>query len=268
MSIVTLLTDFGIQDAYVGTVKGVVLSINPEAKIIDITHQIEPQNLVRAAYIISSYYKYFPAGTVHMIIVDPGVGSDRAILAVKTMGHFFLAPDNGVLTTLLDEDDIDVIVRVENTRLFLHPVSRTFHGRDVFAPVGAQLSKGIDIEILGPKINSKDALRLQLEKPHFSKHGELVGAIVGVDRFGNCITNIDESALEALCRKDSFMRLEFDICGKRIKGLSRSYDQAKPQHPLAVVGGFGYLEIALNGGNAKNYLNAQIGDRIRVAIKS
>lgn len=148
MSIVTLLTDFGIEDAYVGTMKGVILSVNPSTVIIDITHHIEPQNLIRAAYIISSFYKYFPQGSVHIVVVDPGVGSDRAIIAVNVMKHIFLAPNNGVLTLLLDEDEIESIVRVENTRFFLKPVSQTFQGRDIFAPVGAYISKGIDIQTL------------------------------------------------------------------------------------------------------------------------
>ena len=156
MPIITLLTDFGVEDAYVGMMKGVVLSINPSAVIIDITHHIEPQNLIQPAYIINSYYRYFPENTVHIIVIDPGVGSDRSIIAVKMMEHVFLAPNNGVLTLLMDEGKVDALVRVENQRFFLKSVSRTFHGRDIFAPVAAYISKGIDIKKLGPSLGQKN----------------------------------------------------------------------------------------------------------------
>lgn len=267
MSIITLLTDFGIEDAYVGTMKGVVLSVNPSAVIIDITHHIEPQNLMQAAYVISSFYQYFPEMTVHIIVIDPGVGSNRAVICAKVMNHIFLAPDNGVLTLIMDAGKVDSIVRVENTRFFLNPVSRTFHGRDIFAPVAAHISKGTDIRALGPKLDKNDVTRLAISKPYISKEDELVGAIVAVDRFGNCVTNIDESDLENLDPTDQDKRLEIFIGGQRIDGLSQGYFNVEPQNPLAVMGSFGYLEIALNCGSAKNHFKVKIGDAIRVALK-
>jgi S-adenosyl-L-methionine hydrolase (adenosine-forming) len=267
MSIVTLLTDFGVEDAYVGTMKGAVMSINPAAVIIDITHHIAPQNLHQGAYIIASCYNYFPEKTVHIIVVDPGVGGNRAIIAVKAMKHFFLAPNNGVLTLLMDKTDIDTIVRVENTRFFLKPVSQTFHGRDIFAPVGAYLAKGVDINTLGPKMDKQEIVYLRLDKPYVNKDGELMGTIVTVDRFGNCVTNIDERCLNKFRQTEPFKTLEFIVGDKRVEGLALSYSDVKPKNPLAVVGSFGYLEVALNCGNAKNYLNVQIGDTVRVALK-
>ena len=267
MSIVTLLTDFGIKDAYVGTMKGVVMAINPAAVIIDISHHIAPQDLIQGAYIISSCYKYFPEKTVHIVVIDPGVGSNRSIIAVKARKHYFVAPNNGALTLLTDKEDIDTIVRVENTRFFLKPVSQTFHGRDILAPVGAHLAKGLDINSLGPKIDKEEIVHLQLNKPYVNNDGELRGTIVSVDRFGNCITNIDDRCLNQFCPTDQYKSLEFIVSDKRIEGLARSYFDVEPKNPLAVVNSFGYLEIALNCGNAKNYLKAQTGDAIRVTLK-
>ena len=211
MSIITLLTDFGIEDGYVGTIKGVILSVNPSAMIVDITHQIDPQDLIEAAYVIKSSYRYFPKGTVHVIVVDPGVGSDRAIVALEMMGHIFLAPDNGVLTLLLDEGRLDSITRVNNSQYFLEPLSQTFHGRDIFAPVGAHISKGVDLKKLGSGLNRNDLVHLSIRKPSISDEGELVGTIVSVDRFGNCITNIDLSCLEKFYKPGSEKNLVIAI---------------------------------------------------------
>ncbi|MCD6224235.1 MAG: SAM-dependent chlorinase/fluorinase, partial [Deltaproteobacteria bacterium] len=191
MSIITLLTDFGVEDEYVGIMKGVILSINPSSTIVDITHQIAPQDIIAAAYRIKFSYKYFPEKTVHLVIVDPGVGSGRPLLAAKIQGHFFLAPDNGILTPLLDDGDIDTLVFVENSEYFLDSVSQTFHGRDIFAPVAAHISKGIDIMELGKLADIKSLARLSVEKPFIADNGELSGIIVSIDRFGNLITNID-----------------------------------------------------------------------------
>ncbi len=266
MSIITLLTDFGIDDAYVGIIKGVILSVNPSAMIIDITHQIDPQDLIEAAYVIKSSYRYFPEGTVHVIVVDPGVGSDRAIVALEMMGHIFLAPDNGVLTLIMDEGRIDSIARVENSRYFLEPVSQTFHGRDIFAPVGAHISKGVDLKKLGSTLDRHDLVHLSIRKPSISDKGELVGTIVSVDRFGNCITNIDVNYLEKFYKPGSEKRLEIMIGEHEIKGLSQSYDSVGLQHPLAIIGSLGYLEIALNYGSASRHFRAEKGDTIRVIL--
>lgn len=262
MSIITLLTDFGTEDAYVGIMKGVILSVNPSAVIIDITHHIDPHDLIETAYIIKSSYRYFPEGTVHVIVVDPGVGSDRAIVALEMMDHIFLAPDNGVLTLLMDEGKIDSIVRVENTRYFLESVSHTFHGRDIFAPTGAHLSKGMDIKKLGSCLDKQDLVNLRIQKPYISDKGELVGNIVSFDRFGNCISNIDMNDLKKFNEGDSARRLEIKIGKSTIKGLSHSYADVEFGRPFAIIGSFGYLEIALNKGNAKRYFGIAKEDNI------
>lgn len=266
MSIITLLTDFGIEDAYVGTIKGVILSVNPSAMIVDITHQIDPQDLIEAAYVIKSSYRYFPKGTVHVIVVDPGVGSDRAIVALEMMGHIFLAPDNGVLTLLMDEGRIDSITRVNNSHYFLEPLSQTFHGRDIFAPVGAHISKGVDLKKLGSGLDRNDLVHLSIRKPSISDEGELVGTIVSVDRFGNCITNIDLNCLEKFYKPGYEKNLVIAIGEYEIKGLSKSYDGVGLKQPLAIIGSLGYLEIALNCGRASRHFRAGKGDTIRVIL--
>lgn len=266
MSIITLLTDFGVEDAYVGTIKGVILSVNPSARIVDITHQIDPQDLIEAAYAIKSSYRYFPKGTLHVIVVDPGVGSKRNIVALDMMGHIFLAPDNGVLTLIMDEGRIESITQVENSQYFLEPLSQTFHGRDIFAPVGAHISKGLDLKKLGPVMDRHDLVHLSIKKPSFSSKGELVGTIVSVDRFGNCITNIDVNRIERFYRPGSEKTLVIKIGEYEIKGLSKSYDGVALKQPLAIIGSFGYLEIALNCGSASSHFRFGKGDTIRLAL--
>ncbi len=266
MSIITLLTDFGVEDAYVGTMKGVVLSVNPRAVIVDITHHIDPHDITLAAYIIKSSYRYFPEGTVHVLVVDPGVGSERSIIAVEMNGHIFLAPDNGVLSLVLNEGRVDAIVRVENSRYFLEPVSRTFHGRDVFAPVCAHISIGLEITELGPLLARQDLVHLDIGPPNMSDNNELTGMVIAVDRFGNCITNIHEDSLEKFGKSISHKDITIKVGEKTIQGLSSSYDSALPQHPLAILGSLGYVEIALNCGNASRFLNIKKGDGIRVIL--
>jgi len=262
MSIITLLTDFGTEDAYVGVMKGAILSINPSAVVVDVCHYIDPQDVIEAAYLIKSSYRYFPKGTVHIIVVDPGVGGNRSIVAVEFSGHIFLAPDNGVLTLLMDEGEIDTIVRVENTRYFLNSISQTFHGRDIFAPVGAHISKGVPIETLGSHLGMQDLIRLSIPKPYISDKDELIGTIISIDRFGNCISNINENCLNKFVKNGSEKRLEIKIGKTIIKSLSRSYTGVESGCPLAIIGSFGYLEIALNCDNASRQLNVEKGDTI------
>jgi S-adenosylmethionine hydrolase len=259
--IITLLTDFGTADAYAGIMKGVILSLNPCAVIVDITHSIDPQDVIQAAYTLESAYKYFPEGAVHVVVVDPGVGSGRAILAVETKGHIFLAPNNGVLTLLFEENTEARVIRVENAAYFLPSVSRTFHGRDIFAPVAAHISRGIDISELGPLFDRNDLIFSDIRKPYLSENGELIGEIVSIDRFGNLITNIDEKSLEIFRETNP----EILIAESRIFGLSESYAGVKPHQPLALIGSRGYLEISVNCGNAETFFSA--GKRHRITVR-
>jgi len=262
MSIITLLTDFGTEDAYVGVMKGAILSINPSAVVVDVCHYIDPQDVIETAYLIKSSYRYFPKGTIHIIVVDPGVGGPRSIVAVELSDHIFLAPDNGVLTLLMDEGEADTIVRVENTHYFLDSISQTFHGRDIFAPVGAHISRGVPIEELGPHLAMQDIIRPGIPKPYLSDKDELIGTIISIDRFGNCISNINEDCFDKFVKNGSEKRLEIKIGKTVINSLSRTYTGVGSGCPLAIIGSFGYLEIAMNCDNASRQLNVEKGDTI------
>jgi len=265
MSIITLTTDFGTDDEYVGIMKGVILSLNPSAVIVDITHHIDPQDLLQAAYTIYSSYRYFPQKTVHVVIVDPTVGSDRKIIAFKITDHIFLAPDNGVLTLLINERKINSIARIDNTNYFLDPVSRTFHGRDIFAPVSAHLSMGVPIIKLGTPVAQKNLICLSIPKPYFSDNGELVGSIISIDHFGNLITNINLDDLEKIDNTVPGKKLCINVGSYKISGLSQNYSSTIPDHPLAIIGSRGYLEISVNSGNAANHFMVEKGDVVRIS---
>ncbi|MHC1578729.1 MAG: SAM hydrolase/SAM-dependent halogenase family protein [Dehalococcoidia bacterium] len=273
--IVTLTTDFGYDDAYVGAVKGAILSINPEANIIDISHSIRPQNIREAAFILDIAYRYFPKQTVHLAIVDPGVGSERRGIILKTSSAIFVVPDNGILTYIVDDlfsvqspllteptDDLKEIVfkkgleaaAITDPRFWRHPVSPTFHGRDIFAPVAAGLSLGISPYEFGEKINSLHVL--PIPKPSLDSEDRLVGQILHVDRFGNLITNIK---IKDLAGKDAVI----EVAGYSIQGVSDYY--AQKEGVMAILGSSGYLEVSLKGGSACDFLGALVGDEIKVS---
>ena len=264
MSVITLLTDFGTDAEYVGLMKGVILSVSPYAAIVDITHQIDSQDIEQAAFTIFSSYGYFPDGTVHLIVVDPGVGSERALLAMEMKQQYFIAPDNGVLTLLFDEGSISSLVRITNSDYFLASVSRTFHGRDIIAPVGAHLSGGIPLKKLGPKIGLQEAVRIDNLHAYFAEDGELIGKIVFVDKFGNLITNIGIDKLNEVYQAGQEKGIQIKIGPHIITGLAETYGNVTPMNPLALIGSRGFLEIAVNKGNAALSLNAEKGDSVRV----
>jgi S-adenosylmethionine hydrolase len=264
MSIVTLLTDFGTEDAYVGIVKGVILSVNPGARIVDVTHAIAPGDVSRAAYLLETTYGYFPPGTVHMVVVDPGVGSARRIIALEMDGHRFLAPDNGVLSAVLAKGKAVHAVSVENSEFFLSPLSRTFHGRDVFAPVAARLAGGMDITVLGPVMTCPDLVSIHISEPVFTEAPGIIGSVISVDRFGNLITNIRDRDLSRLLGRIEPGELAIRIRGQTIEGLSDTYGAVAFGEPLAVTGSTGRLEISINGGSAVQTFNAGPGEMVRV----
>jgi hypothetical protein len=266
MSVITLLTDFGTADEYVGVMKGVMLTICPSVSVVDISHQIEPQDVRQAAYLIPDYFPFFPEGTVHIVVIDPGVGSQRSILAVYFHKHFFIAPDNGVLSLLLSNQKSATIICVNNSDYFLEPQSDTFHGRDIFAALGSHVACGTKLEALGARIKLQDIVQLNDLRCQVSESGELVGNIVSIDRFGNLITNIDSISLNAFCQSQAFNRLRIRIGAQTICGMSKTYADAAPEAPLALIGSRGYLEIALNCGNAQKQLKACKGDRVRVTL--
>ena len=251
MPVIALLTDFGLSDPYVGIMKGGILSICPQASVVDVSHDVEPQDIRAAAYLLDSAYPYFPGKTVHTVVVDPGVGSGRSVIAVQAGGHYFLAPDNGVLTKVLADKDLQAAVRVENRQYFLHPVSRTFHGRDIFAPVAAHIAEGKPLDAFGPRISAEDMVQLALPAACLSGQGEVVGVVITADRFGNLITNIPENLVRQLAPGTDETRLQVQVGSHKIKGFSESYHSVSPGELLAIIGSRGYLEISVNQGNAR-----------------
>jgi S-adenosyl-L-methionine hydrolase (adenosine-forming) len=260
MSIITLLTDFGIMDEYVGVLKGVIRCIDPTAVIIDVTHGIAPQNVVAAGYTLRAAYDYFPKGSIHVAVVDPGVGTSRDIVALRCAGYLFLAPDNGLLAPILEEFTPEEGYRVENESLFRHPVSPTFHGRDIFAPVAAHLSRGLPLRDLGCPLELDKLQPLRVRKPRIDPSGVLEGEIVGVDRFGNLITNLSSQYLSTL----GTGRLDILLGERIITGVVRTYAQGGIGEILAIVGSRKCLEIAVNGASASKILNLTHGDSVRI----
>lgn len=266
MPIITLLTDFGTRDEYVGLMKGVILSINPAATIVDITHAIDSQDIVQAAYAIHSAYRYFAAGSVHLIVVDPGVGTGRSLLAFEAGNQYFVAPDNGVLTLLFAEAGKARLVRLSNADFFLDTVSQTFHGRDIIAPVGAHISRGIVLDQLGDEIPPANAVWLKDFEARMAKTGEITGSIVTVDRFGNLISNIHFQMLEQIQQSAPEKQVRIRIGSHIIRGIGRTYADVPADSALALVGSRGYLEIAVNKGNAAQKINVGKGAAVQVAI--
>ncbi|RKU10739.1 hypothetical protein C6502_10185 [Candidatus Poribacteria bacterium] len=257
---ITLMTDFGTSDHYVGVMKGVILNINPEVQIVDITHAIPPQDIHGAAFLIDSTYRYFPTGTIHVAVVDPGVGSERRAVVCQTETAYFVCPDNGILTHILRDEEHVRTVAVENSAYFLPEVSNTFHGRDIFAPVAAHLSRGIPINKLGSPV--AQPVQLPIPKPQVIDKA-IIGQVIWIDCFGNLVTDISQEILESLEEQNSIV-----ICAgsARIDHLNRSYVESAVGEALAIVGSFNRLEISINQGNAAQVLGLKRGDRITIRI--
>lgn len=261
MSIINLLTDFGYSDTFVGTIKGVIIKINPQAKIIDLCHNIKPQAITDAAFCLLNSFAYFPKGTIHLAIVDPGVGTKRKAILVETKDYFFIAPDNGLLYPALKQQDIKNIVEITNPKFFLKPLSTTFHGRDIFAPVAAHLSLAIKSQNFGKKITK--IKELKLPQPQRQKN-ELIGKIIYIDHFGNLITNISKKFFDRAIKSS-----EFTICfaDKKIEKISSSYLEKKERSPGALFNSFDNLEIFIWKENAQKILGLNKEDIIRINIK-
>lgn len=264
--IVTLLTDFGLKDEYVGVMKGVMLGINPCVRIVDISHAVTSFDVVHAAFVIDSAFQFFPQGTIHVAVVDPGVGGARKIVCLRKAGHQFVVPDNGLISMVLQRDGQAQINLVTNPDYFLKTVSNTFHGRDILAPAAAHLSLGLSPDRLGPRLNLMDLKMLDLQGPAIGSAGELIGKIIAIDHFGNLITNIDFSAIEKLTLGNPGMLVSMRLGACKIEGISKSYDSVGPGCPVALFGSRGFLEISVNQSNASLHFNVRIGDPINVTL--
>jgi S-adenosyl-L-methionine hydrolase (adenosine-forming) len=255
--IITLSTDFGLRDDYVGTVKGVILSNCRNAVIVDLAHEIEAQNIVMAAMSIGHSFRFFPPGTVHMVVVDPGVGSDRRILALRASGHLFIAPDNGVLTPLLEHDRFQDAYAISNVGLFAETISKSFHGRDIMAPVAAKLACGLDITQVGPQMERQECCRINLPKALVEK-GKIVGEIIHIDHFGNLRTSIRERDIALFAKQ----KVKITVGNHTIDGICTTYSDAETGKIVALYDSRNHLEIALNGGSASLTLGSRIEDKV------
>ena len=274
---ITLLTDFGTEDAYAAVMKGVILTRDPRAVLVDITHAIEPQNIRHGAFVLGSAYRYFPKNTIHVAVVDPGVGGDRRGIILKVPDALFVAPDNGLLTYVIDQLDLNaeevpasgseaVMIRLKrgieavsitDPRFWRTPVSPTFHGRDVFAPVAAGLSLGLSPYEFGEKTDVLNVL--PITRPRLIGPDELLGHVMHIDRFGNLVSDIRSSDLPP-------GPVEVCVGAARIDGISRTYSESRGL--AALIGSSGYLEISLRNGSAAGQIDVLVGDEVSVLAVS
>lgn len=262
MNLITLTTDFGYKDPFAGMMKGVIYSINDSAIIVDISHGIEGQNILEGAFIISSAYGYFPEGTVHVVVVDPGVGSARRPLLIYSSGHYFVGPDNGIFSMIIEKDRHSRVIEVTEEKYFLKNVSSTFHGRDIFAPVAAWLSKGFATGSFGRVIDDFSILKIQ----DAEKRQSLIrGVIIYIDIFGNIITNISSSIVDEVLQTGiSSSDIQLDVYGHKISGIRKCYAETKEGELGAIINSFNLIEIFSYMGNAAQVLNAKKGDVVEM----
>jgi len=255
--LITLITDFGLEDVYVGVMKGVILGINPNCRIIDITHSISPHDIYGAMFAIQSSYKYFPSGTIHLIVVDPGVGTNRRVIVVKTEKYYFVCPDNGLISMIINEEGPHKIYEVTNKEIFLKKISYTFQGRDIFAPVASYLSVGMHPEKMGREIN--DPVIIKLPKPSV-KDDKIYGEVIHIDRFGNLITNIPETLFKPE------KALKITIGKYLVDRFVRTYQEAPPDKLVALIGSTNTVEISKKEKNTAQELNLKKGEKVTIEL--
>ena len=259
--IITLTTDYGTSDHLVGTLKGVILSINPEARLVDISHHVTPYDALDGALTIAAAYRYFPPRTIHVVVVDPGVGTQRRPILVSGEQHHFVAPDNGVLSLVYDKEPGAKVRHITADHHFLSPVSNTFHGRDIFAPVAAWLSKTGEPSRFGNEVS--DYVRFSLPKPQASQNA-LKGVVLRIDNFGNLLTNFSVEDLPQEMGPGG--KVKILVGDKEIQQFAQTYNQGSPGELFAIMGSSGFLEISVNKGNAARVLGAQRGAEVTIKL--
>jgi len=261
--IIALMTDYGYRDPYVGVLKGVIKSINPEVEVIDLTHGIERQNILEAAIILAVSAKYFPQGTVFVVVVDPGVGSARRALVIETTHYILVGPDNGCLTLLAEQDGVKRVFDISNTKYKLPVVSQTFHGRDIFAPVAAWISRGVPLEDIGVEISYESVIKIVVEKPIVDLEDKcIIGRVLYIDIFGNIMTNITEKEL-SLMGVQLGSKLNVLVNSKRaVCTYEISFSRVPIGEYACYLNSWGYLEVAVNMGSAVEKLGISRGDVI------
>ena len=260
LPLITLTTDFGTSDHFVGVMKGVILGIAPHARIVDITHEVPPFEITEGAFVIAQAYQYFPKKSIHVIVVDPGVGSSRRPILAEIAGQYFIAPDNGVLSMLYTRHEKNKVRHISVEKYFWHPVSQTFHGRDVFAPVAAHLASGVPSARFGKLID--DYVKLYFDKPTRTGKRVWTGVVLKVDRFGNLITNL---------RAEEFPDLPvrpFELTAglRQISRLASNFSECPPGELFVVRGSSGYLEVAVSQGSAAKLLGVASGSPVELTV--
>jgi S-adenosyl-L-methionine hydrolase (adenosine-forming) len=263
--VVTLLTDFGTDDYFVAAIKGVILTRNPSAAIVDITHTIPPHDIFAAAFTLGAVYSYFPAGTIHLAVIDPGVGSERRPILVETSEYLFVGPDNGLFSIVLERASEPRVRHLTNSAYFLPILSSTFHARDLFAPVAAALADDVLPETFGPII--KDPIRLSPVQNELTMEGALVGSILHIDHFGNCVTSFESDRFGKLAAAQGFC---LSIKGINIREWHKHYNEpgSKAGEPFLVAGSAGYMEMSLSCSSAARKFNISVGEPVRLTWSS
>jgi len=262
--IITLLTDFGLDDPYVAAMKGVILGINPEAKIVDLSHHTESHDVVEASFILLISYGYFPPGTIHLVVVDPGVGSERRPLLIQTDKYFFIAPDNGVLSYPLNREKVKLIVEITKSKYFLKKISSTFHGRDIFSPVAAWLSRGTEPKNFGSVV--KDYHKTPFPSLKRSGKSQWQAEVLHIDKFGNIISNIDRSQWRLFQVESSASSFSLTIGKHKIDSLVENYYQGKKQKLFTLFGSSNFLEISSYCRSAAKIVKTKRGDKIKISL--
>ena len=262
LPIITLTTDFGTSDPYVAIMKGVILGIAPEVRLIDVTHEVPPQDVFAAAVVLESAVSFFPRGTIHLAVVDPGVGSNRKAVAIETeAGHFLVGPDNGIFSAVLERDPPVEAVCLDREEYHRTPVSRTFHGRDIFAPAAGHLARGVAIGKLGSTLD--ELTRMQMPGP-IARGNHLQLHVLAIDRYGNIITDLTREAFESWRGGTPPQRIGIRLRGAEIHGLATTYGDVPGAQPVAYFGSTDRLEIAVSQGSASAVFQLDIGEIIQV----
>ncbi len=259
--IITLTTDYGLNDYLVGAMRGAILNVNPDARIADITHNVMSFDVLDGALAIAQAYRFYPPRTIHVVVVDPGVGTERRAILVSGDQHYFVGPDNGVFSLIYERDPLTRVREITAEHYFLQPVSSTFHGRDVFAPVAAWLSRSTQPESFGEEVN--DYVRFSLPKPK-AANNTIKGVILRVDNFGNLLTNLSPQEFPQLAAADA--RFKMQVGKTEITKMAQSFSQGATSEPQAIIGSSGFVEIFVNRGSAARTLGVQRGSEVTLRL--
>lgn len=262
--IIALMTDFNPQDGYIGAMRAVILRINPDAILVDLAHGISKFSVRKGAFILLSTYRYFPRDTIFLCVIDPGVGTEREGILLRTKNYFFIGPNNGLFSYVADDDDVIDIIELKNDEYFIKPESKTFHGRDIFAPVAAHLSLGVPLSKFGVKLELDRFNRIKVSKPVIREH-YADGEIIYVDGFGNCVTNIPGDFLLRYS-KGKVLWITVRNDEKYAVKVVKTYGEAKKNESIVLIGSHGFLELSVNQGSASQRFSLKEGDKIRIGI--